>query len=287
MIRRSAAATWSLLLVAALLMIGCQSIKERFEAPEPELIYSGAAPGLSDGVLVIDNPEGLEPALAPLDPDYSGQPLPVPDFTVLRVVGRERANPCRQTELTRVATSGRTATVYLEERVPAAGCDCPGDPLPPRAWLVQVTGWVSRAEREITDVVVPCDELGDRSSQPKVVQLLESSWEEAPGARILADEAGYQKVLEQLGVGERASPVDFERHRVVAVTGRPRENGCRGTRMVEARLASPQEAVFTVQEIYPSEDDVCPMVFQPAKVFLYKVPASVERARVVTEEERR
>lgn len=286
MTRGSRTLAWTLLAAALFLLAGCQSIKERFEAPEPELIYSGAAPGLADGVLVIDDAESLEPALAPLDPDYAGEPLQVPDFTVLRVVGRERSNPCRQTKLTRVSTARRTATVYLEERVPAAGCECPGDPLPAQAWLVKVSGWVTRAEREITDVVVPCDEVQAGGSGSRVVQLLESSWQEPPGAEILTAEGAYREVLDKLGVGERGPEVDFEEHRVVAVTGRPRENGCRSTKLIGARLESPSEAVFTLQEIYPGPNQACPMVFQPARVFLYQVPASVDRARVVTEEQR-
>lgn len=274
------------LLAGGLLASGCQSLKKRFEPPPPELIYSGTAPGLQPGVLVIDDAEDFERAVSPLDPDFSGPRPDFPDLSVLRVVGRERLSHCRQTKLTEVSTSGRTATVFLEERVPQAGCQCPEDRLPPQAWLVTVTGWVSRANREITDVVVPCDELDTRGTGSDVVQLLESTWQESPGARILQNADEYRAVVEKLGIGARAESVDFDERRVVAVTGRPRENGCRRTKVVGAKLANTEEAVFTLEEVYPGPDQMCPMVFQPAKVFLYRVPATVTRARVVTEERR-
>jgi hypothetical protein len=276
----------ALVLAAGLLASGCQTLQERFEPPPPELIYTGTAPGLKEGVLVIDREEDFERAVAPLDPDFAGTRPDLSDFSVLRVVGRERSNACRDTKLTEVSTSGRTATVHLEERVPEAGCRCPEDRLPPEAWLVTVTGWVRRAERQITDIVVPCDELSPRGTGDEVVQLLESTWQRSPGATILQSAEEYRQVLEELGVANRAETVDFDEHRVVAVTGRPRENGCRRTKVVGAELAGAREAVFTLEEIYPAPKQVCTMVFQPPRVFLYRVPASVDRARVVTEERR-
>lgn len=283
-------AVLALSVLALALGTGCQTIREKFEAPEPELLYSGTAPGLPVGVLVIDDPKAFDQAVDPLDPDFSGVRPAIPDVSVLRIVGRERADACRDTKLDRVSTSGRTATVYLTERVPAAGCPCPGVSLPPRAWLVAVTGWVTRARREVTDIVVPCDEIEDTEVSAKaegVVQLLESSWQEPPGGRILTSQDEYKAVLDKLGVGSRAEAVDFSDHRVAVVTGRPRENGCRKTRVVAAQLATTEEAVFTVEEIYPGPGQLCTQVFQPARVFLYRVPSTVTRVRIVTEETKR
>ena len=53
--------------------------------------------------------------------------------TVLRIVGRPRDNGCRDTVLKELYTKNFTATVVLEERVPAVGCDCPAMSSPPRA----------------------------------------------------------------------------------------------------------------------------------------------------------
>lgn len=258
--------------------------------PEPEELYRGSAPGLQRGILVARDTNIFDLAIEPLDPGYGG---PVPDFTkrtVLRVIGAPLVNSCRDTRLLEVSTRFSTATVRIEELIPEEGCVCQAEERPPVAWLISVARMVKKAELQVTDRVVPCP-LKTTSpivaqANPVPVLLMESSWEESPGAKLLASEAEYREVLKRLGAGERGPSVDFKTSRVTAVTGRPRENSCRRTNVVGAKLTGPEEAEFTLEETYPAKGQLCAQVFSSPVVFLYRVPSTVVRVRTVTLEKR-
>ncbi len=252
---------------------------------EPRRIWSGTAPGRPAGVLLIRSRTEWDRVTAGLDPAYAGE---MPDFgreRVLLVIGRERENPCRATVLREISVRGGEARVSIEERVPAAGCDCPGRPLPPLAWLVAVPRSVLRAGRSITDVVVPCEgarETG-RRAESRPVLVLEASWDEPPGARLLTTPEQVAGVARRLG--KDLPPIDPARERLVVVTGRPRSNGCRRTRVVETGVEG-ETARFVVEERYPAPGETCAMLFQLPAAFVYRVPAAVEQVVVEVREAR-
>lgn len=265
-----------------------------FKVPNPELIYKGSAPGLPEGVLVIRDEKAFHEAVAPLVPDFGGV---MPDFkkrTLIRIVGRARENTCRETRLLEVATRNLTATARVEERIPEADCACGKARRPPSAWLVSVGRSIRRARSEITDRVVPCSKTGDGSSQENgkedlVAQILEGtvSDDSEPGAKMITTSRDYSEACRRLGAGRRCEEIDFSRHRAVMVIGRPRSNGCRKTLLTNASLASPEEVVFQIQEVYPGQGQTCSQIFRDPKAFVYRVPLSVVRARVVTEKKSR
>jgi hypothetical protein len=259
-----------------------------FGGPEPELIYSGAAPDLAEGVIVIRDDESFAQAIAPLDPAFGAAKPIFADRTVLRIVGRVRENSCRETALLEVSTRGTNATVTLEERIPPAECPCRAEARSPRVYLVAVGRGVRNAQVTKTDRVIPCPEgaavMNASSGKPNLV--FEGSWDAEPGARVIVDAAAYRDLAKALGLGERAPQIDFEQQRLIAVTGRARENGCRRTKVVSAALAAREEAVFEIEETYPGAGQMCTQIFGQPKVFLYRVPATVMRARVVTREVR-
>ncbi|GEM_PF-3980106 len=250
---------------------------------QPARMWAGTAPGRPEGVLLIRSRVEWDRVTAGLDPAYAGE---MPDFgreRVLLVIGRERENPCRSSVLKEVSVRGGEARVSIEERVPAAGCDCPGNPLPPLAWLVSVPRSVVRASRSITDVVEPCEGAREtaRRAETRPVLLLEASWDEPPGARLLVTPEQVAATARRLG--KELPAIDPARERLVLVTGRPRSNGCRRTRVVETAVEG-TTARFVVEERYPARGEACAMLFQLPAVFVYRVPASVEKVVVEVRE---
>ena len=252
---------------------------------EPSRIWAGTAPGRTEGVLLVRSRMEWDRVTAGLDPAYAGE---MPDFgreRVLLVIGRERENPCRSTVLREVSVRGGEASVSVEERVPAAGCECPGHSLPPLAWLVSVPRSVVRASRSITDVVVPCEGAREaaRQAETRPVLVLEASWDQPPGARLLT--SADQVAVATKRLGKKLPPIDPSRERLVLVTGRPRSNGCRRTRVVETGIDG-ATARFVVEERYPAPGETCAMLFQLPAVFVYRVPATVEKVVVEVREAR-
>jgi len=261
-----------------------------FGAPEPEVVYKGNLPGGEPGVQVFRDTAGLPEALARLDPAFAGTPPDVLERTVLLVAGRPRENACRESALTEVSTRGSSATVTVEESVVPEGCVCPPGVRPPAAWVVTVSRYVKKAQVDTKEVPIPCpaaDAPSVRQAVETPVLLLESAWDEVAGSKILTDEASYRAMMKKLNVEHRAEPVDFTRFRVVVLTGRARENGCRSTSVLESKLATPQEAEFLLEELYPDKGQMCAQVFMKPRVFIYRVPATVEKVRVTTKEGKR
>lgn len=274
--------------LALLAEVPAPSFAGLFKTPDPELLYSGSAPGLTEGVLVIRDEEAFRTAIEPLDPAYGG---PAPDFkkwTVLRIVGRARESRCRDTRLTEVAVRNMAATAKLEEYLPAAECPCADDPRPPKVFLVAVGRSVRKATVEATDRVLACESAAVQSAREaeKPALLFEGAWDGEAGAKLVIDQDEYHRILVKLGIGDRGPAVDFEKHRVVAVTGRPRQNGCRKTRVREGRFEGKEEVVFEVEEDYPGKGQMCSQVMSRPRLFLFKVPATIMRAKVVTHENR-
>ncbi len=256
-----------------------------FKAAEPKLIYSGTGPGLEEGILVIRDSGAYAQAIAPLDPAFGGAAPDLKKRTVLRVVGRPRENRCRDTALIEVSTKNFTATVKIEERIPDKDCACAPDQLPPKVFLVEVDHAVRNATLAKTDAVIPCPEAArQEKKEMRPVQVFEGSWDGEPGTQVIVDQDQYKTVLSRLGLGERGPEVNFEKDRMIVLTGRPRENACRDTKVVDARVDSPEEASFELEEIYPGTGQMCAQVMLHPRVFLYRVPATVMRARVVTRE---
>ncbi len=253
-----------------------------FDVPDPQLVYEGTGPGLTPGVLVLRRQADFAAALEGLDPAFRAPEIEFKKRTWLRVVGRPRDNACRETSLKEVSTRNFSATIRLEERIPEAGCECGGTPRPPRVYIIAVARAVRRAKVEATDVVVSCQQAAAEAHPEPIVALYQGSWKADPGATLITGAAGYQEILASLGLGDRGPAVDFGAERAVVVTGRPRENGCRKTRVVAVELASAEEAVFTVEESYPGTGQTCTQIFLEPKVFLYRVPSTVSRVRVVT-----
>lgn len=255
---------------------------------EPELIYTGAGAGVGEGVLVLRDEAALQQALQPLDPAFGG---PAPDIskrTVLRIAGRPRENRCRDTALLEVSTRGIKATIKLEERVPAAECPCAADARPPKVYLVTVARSVRNAEIVKTDVVVPCapQEVAKAKAAREATLVFEGAWDGSPGAKVVIEQAEYKALLGKLGIGDRGPAIDFEKERLIAVTGRPRENGCRRTSVLAAKVVGPEEVEFEVEEVYGAKGQACAQVMMQPRLFLYRVPASVMRAKVTTRETR-
>lgn len=272
---------WVEMLAVALPLFGL------FSAPEPEVVYKGSQPGGEPGVQVFRDPAGLAEALARLDPAFAGTPPDVLERTVLIVTGRPRENACRESALTEVSTRGTSATVTVEESVVPEGCDCPPGDRPPAAWVVTVSRFVKKAQVETKEVPIACpapDSPRVRDAVATPVLLLESAWDDVAGSKILTDDASYRAMMKKLNVEHRAEQVDFAQFRVVVLTGRARENGCRSTQVIEARLATPQEAEFLIEELYPDKGQMCAQVFMKPRMFIYRVPATVEKVRVTTKE---
>lgn len=257
-----------------------------FKVPEPELIYSGAAPGQVAGVKVLRDPNTFDQDVSPLDPDFGGVKPDLEKRAVLMIVSRGLENACRDAELQEVSTRGVKATVRLVEKVPEKGCTCVGQPRPSKAWLVSVARLVRSAELSITDIVVPCVEA--QKNQAAVagipVLLYEGAWDASAGAEVVKDAARYAALVTKLGLGARAPKLDFATQHLLVVTGRARENGCRQTRVVAAALSSNEEASVDLEEVYPAKGQMCAQVMGLPKVFLYGVPTSVERVRTTTKE---
>lgn len=259
-----------------------------FSATEPELIYSGTAMGVGEGVLVIRDKAALEQALAPLAPAFDGAPPDIGKRTILRVTGRDRENGCRDTLLKEVSTRGMSATVKLEERVPGPNCVCPAEARAPRVFLVSVARAVRNAEIIKTDVVIPCSEAEAARvrAASEASLIFEGSWDAPAGADVVVEPEEYKKILGRLGIADRGPAVDFEHERIVAVTGRARENGCRKTTVTAARIVGTEDAEFEVEESYPQKGQACTQVMMQPRLFLYRVPATVMRAKLTTREVR-
>jgi len=275
-----------LLFLVALLTAASVFAGNPFKVPEPKLVYKGTAPGLDAGVLVIRKADALEDALSPLAPGVEVDRLDAQKTTLLRIVGRERENACRETTLDEVSTNFMTATVSLKELVPAQGCPCAEIIAPPRAWLVQVGRVVRRAKIRVTDVVVPCDEAAKHVDAGELVLVYQGSWDENPGGQIITTATAFRKLTARLGLEQRGPQIDFSTHAAVVITGRPRENSCRKTTVLKATLASPEEAIFTLEEVYPAQGQLCGQIFLTPKMFIYRVPKGVTSARTVTQEKR-
>ena len=254
-----------------------------FDVPEPQLIYEGTAPGLGDGVLVIRRAADFDRAIDPLDPGFGAERPNLRKFTVLRIVGAERPDACHDTRLKSVSTRNFTATVELEREVPAEGCACSGPARPPRAWLLTVARVVRSAHAQITDVVVDCNAARQSSEPDGPALLLQGSWDHDPGGEIIDDDKAYQATLARLGAGGRGPAVDFTTHQVLVVTGRPRQNGCRKTRVVDLKIDG-NEVVTTVEEIYAGKGQMCTQLFALPKAFVYRVPRGIKSIRVMTRE---
>ncbi len=282
---RRTAFVLALTLVPAALTPAAASI---FRPAGEELVYTGTGPGLEEGVLVIRDDAAFDQAIAPLDPAFGA---PRPDLSkrvVLRIVGRARENGCRETALLEASTKFTKTTLKLEERIPDKACACAQGARPPKVWLVVVDRAVRTADVVKTDRVIPCPEAAtvQQSSGAKPVQVFEGSWDADPGAKVIVDQNEYRQLLLKMGIGDRGPQVDFEKERIVAVTGRPRENSCRKTSVIDTKLASPEEAVFEIEEHYASTGQMCAQVFMHPRLFLYRVPATVMRAKVTTKEVR-
>lgn len=260
-----------------------------FDVPDPVIVYEGSAPGMEAGVTVIRDAKTLNSVLEDLEPAPDREQLDIEHRTLLLVVGRPRENSCRETAIQEVSTRGIRARVRLVERFAEAGCACAGVPRPPRAFLVAVGRIVRRATLSPTDAVVPCTPaLEKQAAAERGPELLfEASWDEDAGGRIITTAEDWQKACARMTPADRCPEVDFASHRVVLVTGRARSNGCRETRVIKAELVSDEEAAFTVEEIYPGRGQMCTQIFRAPKVFAFRVPASVIRARVTTRESRR
>ena len=239
---------------------------------------------------VFRDSAGLPEALARLDPAFAATTPDILERTVLMVTGRPRENACRESALTEVSTRGSTATVTVEESVLPEGCACPPGDRPPAAWVVTVSRYVKKALVETKEVPVACpppDSPSVREAVETPVLLLESAWDDVAGSKILTDDASYRALMKKLNVEHRAEQVDFSHFRVVVLTGRARENSCRSTSVIEAKLATPQEAEFLIEERYPDKGQMCAQVFMKPRVFIYRVPATVEKVRVTTKEGKR
>lgn len=281
-------ALWRLLLAVALGLAATAPGLALFETPQPQILYDGAAPGANPGVTVIRDQAAFDAAIAVLDPPLGAASPNLAERTVLLVVGKERENACRETALTEITTRGFRATVSVEERLPARECACADVMRPPRAWLVVVGRIVRRAEIAATDTVVPCDETLTKrdAALPGPELLLVGSMDGESGGRILTTAEALAEACRAMNVADKCPTLDFATHRALILTGRARENGCRETRVILTEYTSPQEASFVVEESYPRVGQVCTMLYQEPRAWLYKVPAAVERARVVTREVR-
>ncbi len=257
-----------------------------FSAVEPELIYTGNGPGLTEGVLVIRDENDWKQAVASLDPAFGADMPDLKKRTVLRIVGRERENRCRETALLEVSTKNLTATAKLEERIPGADCPCQADKRPPKVFLVTVGRSIRYGTIDKTDKVIPCPEavVEQKKLDAKPQLLFEGSWQAEAGGKLIADAPEYKQVLTKLGIPDRGPVVDFEKERVVVVTGRPREDSCRRTRVVANGFASKEEAVFEVEEVFGDKGQACAKVTMQPVMFLYRVPATVMKVRVVSKE---
>jgi len=260
-----------------------------FDVPDPTIVYEGTAPGMEPGVTVIRDAKALDAVIGRLEPAPDRGQLDLQHRTLLLVVGRPRENSCRETAIEEVSTRGIRARVRVVERFAEAGCACAGVPRPPRAFLVAVGRIVRRASISPTDAVVPCSRELERqaAASPGPELLFEASWDEDAGGKIITGAAEWKKACSRMSPDDRCPEVDFARHRIVLVTGRARSNGCRDTRVIKAELVSEVEAAFTVEEIYPGRGQMCTQDFRTPKVFAFRVPASVIRARVTTRESRR
>lgn len=259
-----------------------------FKVPDPELIYSGSAPGLVEGVTVLRDPATFAADIGPLDPDFGGDPPAFDKRAVLRIVSRPLENNCRDAELQEVSTRNMTARVRLVEKVPEKGCNCGGAERPPKAWLVTVSRLVRRAELSITDVVVPCG-AASRTQQLAAgipVLLFEGSWDATVGTEVVQDEKRFQAIVTKLNLAGRAPKIDFTQNHLVVLTGRARENSCRQTKVVSASVTTAEEASFEVEEVYGGTGQMCGQVMSLPKVFLYGVPRTVIRVKTTVKEKR-
>jgi hypothetical protein len=257
-----------------------------FTATEPQVLYVGSTTEPREGVIVIRDAETFREAVAPLSPDFGGSLPDLRKRSILRVIGPDFGTRCGSAELAEVSTRMMNATVTLRVAEPAEGCACTTAERPRSAWLVAVGRAVRRAIVEIQRSEIPCGSARSGGTGAGPAMIFEGSWDGDPGAMIVADAERFADVARQLGVKGRAPEVDFSSERVVVVTGRPRANGCRRTLALATDLATQEEFVVTLQEVYAPPGQVCTQLFSLPRVFAYRVPASVTLARVVTKESR-
>lgn len=263
-----------------------------FDHPDPQVIYEGTTKGLSNDGVALRDAESFRQAIRGLEPPFAGDTPDFDEYTVLRIVGRPIDDTCRSTRLTRIDTRNRRAFVYLEERIPEQPCRCEKADGSSRTWLILVGRSVRRVEIQATDVVTPCEEIAAAqpdSDAPRPVLEGDGVHDAAPGAEIVITQKRLAEVCRALGLGDVNCPeVDFGDERVVVVTGRARENGCRATRLADASLVTDDEgklqARFVVEELYPGKGQICTDIMRQPKGFLFRVPADVASAKVVTRE---
>jgi hypothetical protein len=266
----------ALVLVAALAFPAAAGVN-LFKTKEPEQIFEATTTRLEPGVHVVRSEEEYREIMSAFE---AGGLEEAPDFeqaTLLVIVGRDRENDCRRTEI-EVGTRFKTARVRIQEIMPGPGCECRAQE--PVRWVfgVLVAPFVKKAKLKESTVALDCGAAVQPATaagpvEPQVI-LSGTLVEGEAGASLLTTEVEWSAFCARMNQAASCPAVDFSAARVAVAVGQPLQNACRSTEQDGASLEG-SVARLTLREIHPSPDRMCAQVYGGHQVFAFLVPASV------------
>jgi hypothetical protein len=264
------------MLVAALALPAAAGVNI-FKTKEPEQVFEATTTRLEPGVHVVRSEEEYREIMSAFE---GGGLDEAPDFeeaTLLVIVGRDRENDCRRTEI-EVGTRFKTARVGIQEIMPGPGCECRAQE--PVRWVfgVLVAPFVKKAKLKESTVALDCGAAVQPATaagavEPQVI-LSGTLVEGEAGASLLTTEVEWSAFCARMNQAASCPAVDFSADRVAVVVGQPLQNACRSTEQDGVSLEG-SVARLAVREIHPSPDRLCAQVYGGHQVFAFLVPGSV------------
>lgn len=254
-----------------------------FKTKEPEQIFQAATTRLEPGVYVVRSAEEYQELMASFDGSLDAPP----DFaeaTLLVIVGRDRENDCRRTEI-EVGTRFKTARVGIQEIMPGPDCECREQE--PVRWVfgVLVAPFVKKAKLKETEVALDCGRAPAEAAagpagraEPRLI-LSGTLVEGEAGTSLLTTEVEWTAFCARMNQAASCPRVDFASTRVAVAVGWPLQNSCRSTEQ-DGLVLEGDTARILLREIYPAPERVCAQVYGGHQVFAYQVPASVSAVEI-------
>jgi len=249
-----------------------------FKTKEPEQIFQAATTRLEPGVLVVRSEEEFREIMQTFEGEGLDQPPDFEEATLLIIVGRDRDNDCRRTEIG-VGTRFKGARVGLQEIMPGPECECRAQETVRWVFGVLVAPFVKKAKLKETTVSLDCGAAaaevatGAGPVEPQVI-LSGTLVEGEAGASLLTTEIEWTAFCARMNQAASCPRVDFSAARVAVVVGQPLQNACRSTEQDGVTI---EEGVarIALREIHPSPDRLCAQVYGGHQVFAFLLPASV------------
>jgi hypothetical protein len=254
-----------------------------FKTKEPEQIFEAATTHLEPGVHVVRSEAELREIMTAFEGDGLDQPIDFEQATLLVIVGRDRDNDCRRTEI-EVGTRFKTARVGIQEIMPGPECECRAQE--PVRWVfgVLVAPFVKKAKLEESTVSLDCGAApaeapaGAGPVEPEVI-LSGTLVEGEAGASLLTTQVEWSAFCARMNQAASCPRVDFSTARVAVIVGQPLQNACRSTEQ-DGVIIEEGVARFALREIHPSPDRMCAQVYGGHQVFAFRLPASVTQVEL-------